>query len=593
MMGHLLLGIENLTVTLLLVAVAIALASRIRNRWLRLLLAALVVFVPLLGYALLTSGDAYFEYSQNVRTGLFVPLLLLSVLFLGGATWLVVRGLRASDSAEGAKEPATPAARHWPLGKLALVLVAVAVLHVVTYLNLDAAMLQRVGMLRSEAYSLAMSVAPAPVPDQDNAALDYLEVQEALDRGEPYYDKISPEWPQIWRDALDSLQPKARSEETDPAPDFDFASAEIGHWLAGRQGEIQLLRQAATKPGCRFDRNYGLDWGEVLPEIQGMRQSAWLLAVDARHRAATGDMEGALANIEAIYGISRHLAGEPFGITMLVAAAIDAMALDTLQATLRASDSAPETSLADVDPNQRHSYRRDMPRILRSSQAMTLHTAINLETLMREEFVNSSRGSMVFLNPVSLEGQLGSLYRVFLLMPDLAQYRDTVQRLYRLSSKPYGETKERLAEIRSDLDKSGAGSLTRLAETQLGEIEVTFLADARNRVAQTALAMHRYRAANGKFPSTLAELTPNTIPLIPSDPYDEEHPLKLETTANGWVVYSIGPDQRDGRGESLVWGETASWLGDVRFEYVEQKNNKEPAADNDGDEPTTNEGKVE
>ncbi len=32
---------------------------------------------------------------------------------------------------------------------------------------------------------------------------------------------------------------------------------------------MQLLRRAAAKPGCRFDRNYGqIDWIEILPEIR-------------------------------------------------------------------------------------------------------------------------------------------------------------------------------------------------------------------------------------------------------------------------------------------------------------------------------------
>ncbi len=51
-MGYALLGIENLAVALLFVATGTALVARLRNRWLRLALAAVFAVVPLVGYGL-------------------------------------------------------------------------------------------------------------------------------------------------------------------------------------------------------------------------------------------------------------------------------------------------------------------------------------------------------------------------------------------------------------------------------------------------------------------------------------------------------------------------------------------------------------
>jgi hypothetical protein len=104
-------------------------------------------------------------------------------------------------------------------------------------------------------------------------------------------------------------------------------------------------------------------------------------------------------------------------------------------------------------------------------------------------------------------------------------------------------------------------------------VESTFRTDARNLVAYTALAMHRYRAAHGRFPDKLAELSPEIIPLVPADPYDDR-PLRLEKTERGWIVYSVGPDTTDNHGDPWDWD---AKKGDWGFEYEEKAKGKEKA----------------
>jgi hypothetical protein len=100
-------------------------------------------------------------------------------------------------------------------------------------------------------------------------------------------------------------------------------------------------------------------------------------------------------------------------------------------------------------------------------------------------------------------------------------------------------------------------------------INYTYRVDAQNLVAYTALAMHRYRAAHGQFPETLSELAPDTIPIVPGDPFDDK-PLKLERNDRGWIVYSIGPDTADDHGRPLAL-DSKQPRGDISFEYVEEK----------------------
>jgi type II secretory pathway pseudopilin PulG len=71
---------------------------------------------------------------------------------------------------------------------------------------------------------------------------------------------------------------------------------------------------------------------------------------------------------------------------------------------------------------------------------------------------------------------------------------------------------------------------------------------ARLRTAETALAIESFRKAHGNnLPDKLQELVPAHLPCVPSDPYDGQ-PLRYKKLSPGYVVYSIGPDEKDDGG---------------------------------------------
>ena len=70
---------------------------------------------------------------------------------------------------------------------------------------------------------------------------------------------------------------------------------------------------------------------------------------------------------------------------------------------------------------------------------------------------------------------------------------------------------------------------------------------AQVRSAQTALAVERFRLANGKPPENLNELVPQFLSAVPMDPFDGQ-PLRYHRLAKGYVIYSIGSDGEDNGG---------------------------------------------
>ena len=97
----------------------------------------------------------------------------------------------------------------------------------------------------------------------------------------------------------------------------------------------------------------------------------------------------------------------------------------------------------------------------------------------------------------------------------------------------------------------------------------TFQRDASNtaalRCAVAALGVERFRIAHdGKLPSTLAELVPQYLAAVPTDPYDGK-PLRFKPLTQGFVVYSLGEDGDDDGGRPFKRGQKTPGDYDVTF----------------------------
>ena len=131
--------------------------------------------------------------------------------------------------------------------------------------------------MRTEAGALALSVAPARLPDRDNAVIVYQQACEAmgLDETAPGGSTWEKKWQDAWREKWTMRQ---NSEKIG----FDPHDPELRRFLKRQSAALALLRQAAAKPGCFFDRDYAHPSIEMLlPEIQPIRSEASLLRLDA------------------------------------------------------------------------------------------------------------------------------------------------------------------------------------------------------------------------------------------------------------------------------------------------------------------------
>jgi hypothetical protein len=524
-MGHLFFYLAVVTACLLWSAAFTAAAARTRPGWIRWLLVAVAVIVPVLALVPWVGLTVILAFGARLQANWFAPTLTAFLSALIGGAWIARAGLTPR---------AAPAAATWPLVGLAAMFVLAKAVAAGTLLFIDNAVAAEGRMLRVEAAQIiSTALPPAPSAD-DNAAPLYQRAFASLTADKELDESDSP-----FKDPLTA----------------DVASGEVTAILERHAATLDLLRRATDKPGCRFDR----DWSRpsidmLLPEVQHLRQAARLLTLAARRAAADGDGEQALADVVRIHRLGMHAAGEPILISGLVGQAIDALALGTL------ADVLPRLEKSDLPLLEKDSLRDFVATPIRYQRAFLGEEAFGLAMLgdladgskgmTTIELLQSASGEptrFTFDSPFSL------LYRCFMLPADIAGYRDVLRRYQDIAGKmllptsqPYPVVVKETAEIEETLKSRRAGVFAALLAPALsGVLKSQARGAAMHDVAGVLVAATRARLAA----TSLAEsLVPEAVPALPGDPFTADKPLVAKRTDSGWVVYSVGPDGEDDGG---------------------------------------------
>ena len=85
------------------------------------------------------------------------------------------------------------------------------------------------------------------------------------------------------------------------------------------------------------------------------------------------------------------------------------------------------------------------------------------------------------------------------------------------------------------------------------------------RLAQSAIAVERYRLANGRLPVALSDCVPVYLDAVPDDPFDGQ-PIRFRLAERGYLVYSVSIDLDDDSGmPSEKWRPGGIVDGDLVF----------------------------
>jgi hypothetical protein len=171
------------------------------------------------------------------------------------AGWALVLGIMLAISLtshrKASEEEIFPLGRSWPRNRLLVSLLVAITLTGLTFLSMDSAIKTQLAGMRAESGPRILALIPPRVPDPDNAALIY---QQAFDRLPSRGQSAAQFWEKVTA-CLDSTKP------------INIQDKELAEMLQSQQPAINLLRQAAAKPECYFERNW-FDGNETLPELQ-------------------------------------------------------------------------------------------------------------------------------------------------------------------------------------------------------------------------------------------------------------------------------------------------------------------------------------
>ena len=531
-MAYTLLWVEGLVASLLLVAIVTARTARWDGGGSRAFtLVAFFLFALGFHAGLVVVGLNLYVVGEVYST-LLVGVSALAGAFVVGSVLVLIYGFgRRDDEARAAD---------WSGGWLALAFVVAAGAFVATFWSVDLSIRDQAGEMRARAEALARSVAPSEVPDADNAAIEYgmaLAIAGAMD---DWSDDLRDRW-QEWSD-------------TDV--ELDGNDSELRAVLREKSEAFRLLRLAAKKSACRFERDYSkLGFDAMCPDCRQFQDFADLLSISARLRAADGDANAAAEDVKAMLALSNHVASYPMLVPSLVAMGIEGKAIETAQTMVRSGTFAP-ADLARVRLGGEPSWRPQFHRAIVSEEAFMLWCLAGVA----EGRIDSSEGVGHAVN--ERIAAVISPFRVFVMPPDIEFHAFIWPEMRRLSMQPYWQAKEGFGNVHSQL-RSRGGILSHILMPALAKAAEMFARqDAKRSALAVAVAACRYRTERGDWPLRIEDLVPRYIPVVPVDPFDGK-PMRWKADAERIVIYSVGPDEADDEGQPF---ESETQAGDFGFE---------------------------
>jgi hypothetical protein len=327
----------------------------------------------------------------------------------------------------------------------------------------------------------------------------------------------------------------------DITPDL---KAQIAQYAAKNAETLKLLHQATTIPECRFPFRKN-------PSLNGERdergigwQGASLLHLEIVLAAEDGNSDRAYAALDALYRMADSLKSDPFlasgrpwglwgsGLNHCIGRAqFTDIQLQAIARRLQDAEDPARTKLALIGFRcQGSDHIKRYPAFSRLHFG-TVHSRV--EALLSIAYwLCGLRGQdeLAFL-------RLADQYIQWSALPPPESWRMEKRAVSFVDMETRLPLQPLTADVLFQLYYCGSPLPLYLDAWKA----------ARFRAARTALAIERYRTANGTLPDALDALVPRFMNAIPTDPFDGQ-PIRYKTRDKGYVVYSVGGDEKDNGG---------------------------------------------
>ena len=434
------------------------------------------------------------------------------------------------------------------LTSLAIVIVAIGLIYAIAVGVSSAKLRQVYADLEKDGRPMERwQVIPPEVPDTENAALLY-EIATMLLRAQP-----SPGEHLLWY--LGDISDKFIKESLDSDKLDEFEQL-IGQDVVTQA--LSIVEQGTRRDSCRFDLDYDDGINMRLPHIAGLRNLTRILCAKAYLEAKTGNPDTAWDMIITQLKFADALRTEAVLISKLVRIAMIRLSCDTI--TKLCETASPNTQQAS-----------DIQDLLKDlDDIRPLIHSIDAERLLYGEWVfNLSKDEMYKTNLQNPQEENNGLIQKLIIfgitfkplfLADHAAYLRFMHDGTRFLERPYSREEGEILEKGFQKKRYIVTRMLTPAIFKVKEIHCQMIAQLR--IAKAGLALLQYKQTENTFPATLEALKLQNI----NDPFSDG-PLLYKTEGQGFVLYSVGPDQKDNDGSPRQKKQKTDW--DIAWNFPE------------------------
>ncbi len=344
---------------------------------------------------------------------------------------------------------------------------------------------------------------------------------------------------------LGNLPPPAPTAPLPPA-----VKSAMTDFVQNNRDALKYFAQGAQCQESRYPIDLSKGANTLLPHLAEIKSGTYIAEAAAILDSDNNDESQAAADVLTALGLARSLKAEPVLISQLVRAASASLSVDALNQVIN------RTTLSPASLNELSNSFQEMEEYDVSGEGFT--RALAGEKVMYSALLKTPKE---LIRVSGLRHRIGEYVRKPAKLKAEQAYLETT--FQQIKSARQADFPERLTDVADAVHE-------RVAEAKKEGLLVnvmfwdgydkSVIREARCRVvlryARTAVALEQFRAAHGRYPGTLSELTPTYLDTVPADPFDGQA-LRYRQHGNGYVLYSIGPDHEWENGGNPISGKAA------------------------------------
>lgn len=304
---------------------------------------------------------------------------------------------------------------------------------------------------------------------------------------------------------------------------------------------IELIVEASAKPCFRYGDLQKPVLERQLPDFSLMIQATRLLILDALFKGEDEQIDKALDEMLQGLAFARLCCDQPLLINFQISMANARLLLYNLNRLMsEAKAPVPTPALINImKALDSEAWRKAMVRVFKAEYARFCFGTYEL--VQKGELLPD-------INSVGWRGRLANWWKRPALKSEVIWVSEQYQKMIEAAELPfYKSEKEMILGGGKDIPskyKLARLILPRIYTVVVKEATLEAMIDA----ARIGLACLIYRNQYGKYPEKISDLLPDILKEEPLDPFTGQS-LIYRTKEDGFIVYSLGTNQKDDNGK--------------------------------------------